>query len=131
MTNNNKPFSGALVEIEWDFDAPLRCPITGQIIAAGYNPETGDFADGVGVPDFEKIPTVLFHYIPEVGEFGYIKPEIQEQIDQKRAALGGEAEDLDDFEILQDHVDPIGRAPLVFCLTSHGMACGPISISVY
>ena len=97
----------------------------------GYDPETGEFAEGCGQPMWEKIPTVLFHYIPEVGEFDYVKPELQSQIDRTRTAMGKKADDLDDFELLQDHIGSIGREPLVFCLTAHGMACGPISASVY
>ncbi|TQF29770.1 hypothetical protein [Bradyrhizobium sp. UNPA324] len=134
MANDNKPFSGALIEIDWDFEEsvpPLRCPITGEIVAVGYDPETGEFAEGCEQPVWQKIPTVLFHYIPEVGEFDYIKPELQNEIDRTRTAMGEGAEDLDDFELLQDHVGSIGRAPLVFCLTTHGMACGPISTSIY
>jgi hypothetical protein len=38
---------------------------------------------------------------------------------------------LSDFEILQAHVESIGEVPLVFCLTTSGMACGPVSSSVY
>ncbi len=136
MTNNNNSFSEALIQIDWDFDVPpptLRCPVTGQIIAAGYDPETGEFFDGFAEPNWEAIPTMLFHYIPEVGDFSYIKPELQEKIDEKRRALGDDAEDLGDFEVLEEHVESIGRAPLVFCLTTHGMGCGggPLSSSIY
>jgi hypothetical protein len=111
MAENIRPFSGVLVGFDWDFEEavpPLRCPVTGQVVAVGYDPETGEFAEGCEQPVWEKIPTVLFHYIPEVGEFDYIKPKLQNEIDRLRTAMGEEAEDLDDFELLQDHVGSIG-----------------------
>jgi hypothetical protein len=126
-------FSAALVEVDWDSDAPpaLHCPITGQIVAIGYDPETGDFFDGQREPKWETIPTMLFHYYPEAGEFSYIKPDLQKEIDEKRQALGEDAEDLEDFEILVEHVESLGKVPLVFALTTHGMAMGPVSSTVY
>jgi hypothetical protein len=126
-------FSAALIEIEWNSDAPpaLYCPITGQIVAVGYDPQTGRFFDGQQEPKWETIPTVLFHYYPEVGEFSYIKPGLQKTIDEKRRALGDDAEDLEDFAILEEHVESLGKAPLVFSLTTHGMASGPVSSTVY
>jgi hypothetical protein len=126
-------FSAALVEVDWDSDAPpaLHCPITGQIVAIGYDPETGDLFEGQQEPKWEAIPTVLFHYYPEVGEFSYIKPDLQKTIEEKRRKLGEEAEDLEDFEILAEHIESLGKIPLVFALTTHGMATGPVSSTVY
>ena len=40
-------------------------------------------------------------------------------------------EDLEDFEILAEHVESLGKVPLVFALTTHGMAMGPVSSTVY
>jgi hypothetical protein len=74
---------------------------------------------------------VLFHYKPELGEFSYIKPGLQKTIEEKRRELGEEAEDLEDFEILAEHVETLGKVPLVFALTTHGMAMGPVSSTVY
>ncbi len=131
---NGSSFSEALVSIDWDFNAPppaLRCPITGSVVLAGYDPATGEFAEGVVKPNWEKIPTALFQYLSEIDEFTYIKPELQAVIDRKRQELSEDADDLDDFEILGEHVTNLGAAPLVFCLTTHGMACGPVSSSVY
>jgi hypothetical protein len=95
-------FTKALVLIDWEIDAPipvLRCPITGKVIASGYDPATGEMAEGYGEPKWQEVPTVLFHYVPEVGEFDYIKPELQAKVDSKRKELGEDAEELDDFEI--------------------------------
>lgn len=97
----------------------------------GYDPVSGEFVDGVVEPDFASIPTVLFHYISEVGDFDYIRDDLAEAIEKKRAALGDEGEDMDDFEILSEHLEAIGRVPVIFNLITHGMACGPVSGSVY
>jgi hypothetical protein len=40
-------------------------------------------------------------------------------------------EDTSDLEILRHHVEGPGEVPLIFCLTTSGMACGPVSESVY
>jgi hypothetical protein len=127
-------FTKALVSIDWISDAPppiLRCPISGQVIAAGYDPSNGETADDYVEPNWEAIPTVLFHYIPEIGEFDFIRPELQSKIDSVRERLGDQADDLDDFEILEAHVEKIGNVPLIFHLITSGMACGPVSSSIY
>jgi hypothetical protein len=74
---------------------------------------------------------MLFHYNPEVGEFSYIKPDLQKTIEGKRREISEEAEDLEDFEILAEHVESLGKIPLVFALTTHGIAIGPVSSTVY
>jgi hypothetical protein len=51
---------------------------------------------------WEDVPTVLFHYLPEAGEFDYIVPALQAKIDRKRAELGDEAEELSDFDVLEE-----------------------------
>ena len=136
------PFQRALVDIDWDTGAPppaIKCPITGEVVVYGFDPVTAEVGEEDYVePDWESIPTVLFHYIPEVGEFDYIRPSLQAAIDEKRQALLSAAnadevesiEDLSDFEILTDYLDDLGEVPLVIRLTTHGIACGPVSSSV-
>ena len=128
------PFERALHEVNWDFSAQppaLRCPITGQIVLAGYDPVTGDIADGVEQPHWEKVPTVLFHFIDEIGEFDFIRDDLRAAIEKKRMDLGADADDMHDFEILSEHLTSLGHAPIIFKLTTHGIACGPVSSSVY
>jgi hypothetical protein len=68
-----------------------------------------------------------------------VRSQIQTAIDEKRRALIAaavpsdvdEIEELSDLEILREHVESLGEVPLIFCLTSSGMACGPVSESVY
>lgn len=136
-------FERAIVDIDWDSSAPppaLRCPITGKVIMYGYDPVTTEVGvDDYQEPDWANIPTVLFHYIGEVGEFDYIRPELQAAIDEKRQAMlaAAAADDVDwieglsDFEILSEHLECLGEVPLVFRLTTHGIACGPIHASVH
>ena len=89
-------FENALVDIDWDTTAPppaLRCPITGKVILYGYDPVTTEVGvDDYEQPDWASIPTVLFHYIGEVGEFDYIRPELHAVIDKKLDALEIETE---------------------------------------
>jgi len=127
-------YASAAIDIDWPFDAPppaLRCPITGKVVVLGYDPASGEMSDEAEKPDWANIPTVLFHFIPEVGEFDFIRPELQKKIEEKRAEMGEEAEDLDDFEILTEFVEEIGTTPLIFCLNTSGMANGPITVSVH
>lgn len=140
---NKSAFEAALVDIDWDTEvAPppaLRCPITGKVIMYGYDPVTAEVGvDDYQEPDWANIPTVLFHYISEVGEFDFIRPALQARIDAKRQEMLeiAPAEDqemiegMGDFEILSEHLDSLGEVPLVFRLTTHGIACGPIHSSV-
>jgi hypothetical protein len=134
ISNPMTAFEKALVTIEWEHGAPppaLRCPITGKVVLIGYDPVSGAYVDGVEEPDFTSIPTVLFHYISEVGHFDFIRDDLAEAIEKKRAELGEDGEDMDDFEILSEHLESIGKVPLIFNLITYGMACGPVSGSVY
>lgn len=134
ISNPMTAFEKALVTIEWEHGAPppaLRCPITGKVVLIGYDPVSGAYVDGVEEPDFASIPTVLFHYISEVGHFDFIRDDLAEAIEKKRAELGEDGEDMDDFEILSEHLESIGKVPLIFNLITYGMACGPVSGSVY
>lgn len=129
------PFEKATTHINWKFgNAPpsIRCPITGEIVLAGYDPETGDYDEGVAEPEFEGIPTVMFHYIEEIGEFSFIRDDLQRAIDERRTSLPeDDVEDLSDFDILSSGDVSLGGAPLIFALTTHGMACGPVSATVW
>src|SRR4051812_28658576 len=102
MSNTEaKAFEKALVVIDWPFGAPsptIRCPVTGAVVAAGYDPQTGAYPEGYEDPDWENLPTLMFSYLPEVGEFSYIRAALQEAIENKRAELdaqGGDTADMD------------------------------------
>jgi len=129
-------FKRALVSIEWRSDAPmpaLRCPITGKIIVPGYDLAMGTPPEDPVEAEWGDVSTVLFYLNPEVGEFEYITPALETMIDRKRSELeqsiGEEAEELSDFEILEEHVESLGDVPLVFRLTTYDV--GPIGETVY
>lgn len=117
----------AIVEIDWDVDAPLpiiHCPITGRVVGAGYDPVTGAFPEGYEKPNWADIPTVLFHLVDEVGEIDYIHPVLKAKLDAARAELD-EDDEQDDLSLLEE-LDSIGNRPLVFRITTYGMANGPV-----
>ncbi|MCE5972610.1 hypothetical protein LZA78_03855 [Sinirhodobacter sp. WL0062] len=123
-------FARALHEIDWEFEEPapaLRCPITGKVVLVGIDPVDGSFVDDIDEPEWEEIPTALFSFVSEVGEFNFLHKDLEHKIIEKRRELGEEAEDMDDFEILSEHLETIGNAPLIYSLTVSGFACGPIS----
>ncbi|TIL19050.1 MAG: hypothetical protein E5Y88_33710, partial [Mesorhizobium sp.] len=118
-------FSKALFTIDWDDADPcaIRCPVTGAIVAAGYDPATGEFSYEEE-PKWAEIPTVLFHHTDE-GGFEFVRPDLQAKIDQARqdlVAAGEDEDELDDFNILAEHLDAIGKVPLVFEIVTQGMA---------
>jgi len=131
------PFYRALTTIDWPFNAKppvIRCPITGMVVVAGNDPSSGANTDEYSELDHEKVPTLMFSYIPEVEQFDFIRPELMEAIESKRAELVAadpENEDLYDFDILTDHLGNLGECPVVFELVTTGMACGPVSSSVF
>ncbi|MER8433908.1 hypothetical protein [Mesorhizobium caraganae] len=129
-------FSKALITIDWEDADPraIRCPVTGAIVAAGYDPATGEFTYDEE-PKWGEIPTVLFHHTDE-GGFEFVRPDLQAKIDQARhdlLAAGEDEDELDDFNILAEHLDPIGKVPLVFEIVTQGMAYGggPLTSTVY
>ena len=130
--------SKAVFKIDWEEADPclLRCPITGAVVTARYDFWSEEFTDEE--PNWSGVPTVLFHYIPEIGEFDYIRPELQAKIDQKRHEIANDSDDdeeLDNFEILQEHVTSIGKVPLIFQIETQELACmgvgEPLTSTVY
>lgn len=119
-------FQQAVTTIDWTLPGGpfpiLRCPITGEIIAHGYDPLTGEVeVEEYVAPDWANTPTVLFHYMEQVGNFQYIHPDLQDAIDATRRrtrAVGS------DFEILRGHVEHLGAVPLVFELLTYSAAQG-------
>ncbi|MCP3404075.1 hypothetical protein [Bradyrhizobium sp. CCGB01] len=73
MAEDNKPFCGALIETDWDFDASTAAAalsyFTGQIVV-GYDPDRRRCRGSRGAK-LGKIPSAMFHYIPEARGFDY------------------------------------------------------------
>lgn len=74
-------------------------------------------------------PYVTFVYLEAVGDFVYLREDLQARMDATRAetaAAGADPDDLVDIEVLLEHT-PLGEVPMVYELRTSGMACGPVS----
>jgi hypothetical protein len=140
MTNAVDLFSGATAVIRWPMGATvpdLYCPVTGKVVAYGQDYKSGEERMGEE-PDYKEIEGLLFIYLPEVGEFAYLKDGLEEKLNDIRTELSkGEAtadedEDIeDDFFLIQDNIGQLAESPLMYCMETSGMACGPVSSEVY
>lgn len=123
-------FQKALIVIDWPFNAPqpaLKCPITGSVIASGF--EGADDEELRQDIDYESIPTVLFAFLGDINEFLYIRSDLKQKLDERRAELvlsNEDASEWDDFELLKSSSDMLGDVPAIFEMNTGGMACGPV-----
>lgn len=108
----------------------IYCPIVGVIVHNEVGPDSSE-EDWGEEPDWKNIPTVIFHYMSLTGEFTYLSSDMEKTINATRLGLGDDADGLDNFEILREHVTSLGQSPLVFHIRTEGMAGGPIGMSVY
>lgn len=113
-----------LVEINWPSGAlapTLHCPRTGNVVLkadeATHQPAS---------------PYVTFVYVDEVGEFDFIREDLRERLDTAREQLEQRRDDdyISDLDVLLEHT-PLGRVPVVYEITTSGMACGPVSFTVH
>jgi hypothetical protein len=116
--------AATVVDIDWPDGAPaptLHCPRTGKIVLKADE-----------ATDQPASPYVTFVYVDEVGEFDYIRADLRECLDDARDTLdnGGDNEHMSDVEILLNHTS-LGRVPIVYRITTSGIACGPVSFTVY
>ncbi len=135
MANALDLFPGATAVIRWPIDATepnLYCPVTGKVVSYGQNYKSGEERIGEE-PDYKEIESLLFIYLPEVGEFAYLKAGLEEKINAIRNELSkDEATEEDDgdieydFLLIQNNIWQLAEAPLVYCLETSGMACGPV-----
>ena len=114
-----------LVKIDWPTGAPaltLCCPRTGNVVIKAD--------DAVDQP---ASPYVTFVYVDEVGEFDFLRDDIRFRLEKARERLeSSESPDayISDLDILLEHTD-LGLVPVVFEITTSGMACGPVSFTVH
>lgn len=106
-----------VVELDVDVEAPFYCPVTGQQIIF---PE-----------DYTPSPATAFCLPPDADDFADIKPGLRKIWEQVRTASGMEKaapwELFGEFcKALEQHSNLV-----LFNLTSHGIACGPISDTVH
>jgi hypothetical protein len=138
MSGNNKSFEKSLVRINWlhEGQPSLHCPITGKVVLAGYDSANAEQWDE---PDYALIETLRFVYIPDAGEFEYIHPVLEKvlelRVKELKKELGEDAfeEEFESspWEVLCAEINQFIEMPFVYDLTTHGMACGPVSFSVF
>ena len=123
MPETNVSYS--VIKIDWPFGArppELYCPRSGKLVLATE--------DEVEQP---ASPYVTFIYLEEIGEFIYLRDDLAERLEQAREALledGVDEDDLpSDMELLQERTT-LGTAPVIFEITTSGMACGPVSSTI-
>lgn len=92
----------------------LYCPVTGMLVSDGEN-------------ETEPSPALLFCYLHEVGDFHYIRPDVEEKFQKVCAALEEEGNDDDDpYEVLLKREFQGEGAFLLMSLSYFGIACGPV-----
>ena len=128
-------YTNALTTVEWPDEShipALRCPITGMVVSDGFGPDQDPDRDTPLKSVDEKCPTLMFRYMPELG-MDYIHPDIQARIDKKRAELENTQADIDqidDFEIITDHLEDLGEAPMIIDMPIAGMIGDEIVIGL-
>ena len=106
-----------LFEIDIDDSFDFYCPVTGSQI--------------LGPDFFHPSPATAFSFSPEAGDFESID-EPYKAIWDSIEAEAGEAEY--DHELWNHFCDKLRTEHphlLIFGFTSHGMACGPVSNTIY
>ena len=92
-------------------DFSFFCPVTGKRI--------------VGPECFEPSAATVFTYLDEIGEFEHLSDEL------KKVAEALEDADVDMFDFFESFSQQIKSDSVVsFEITTHGMACGPVSSTV-
>lgn len=131
-----KDYSCDASVIDWPLGATapnLYCPVTGKPIAFGQDAATGE--DRLGEePDYTEIESLLFIYLPELSDFVYIKDELREKLEAFKETLLAEDSEVDvddEIEILQKNLRRFAECPQLIQMITSGMACGPVSYSVY
>lgn len=133
---SKKDYSCDASVIDWPFGAMapnLYCPVTAKPIVFGQDAATGENRLGEE-PDYTEVETLLFIYLPEISDFVYIKDELREKLEIFKNTLLAEdpGADIDDeMEILQKNLKQFAECPHLIQMVTSGMACGPVSYSVY
>lgn len=102
--------------VELSLDHPfLFCPVTGQTIVDGE--------------DAFESPALAFSFIPEIGEFSFIKPEFQD-IYEKCELLENDDKEIYAFDLFLEEMAAFDKL-VMFSITTHGFSCGPVSETIY
>ena len=106
-----------VVELDVDVDASFYCPVTGSLILA---PE-----------EYRPSPATAFCLPPEAEDFDSMVPELREIWSQVKSEANHE--DAVPWELFEAFCKQLEHHSnlVLFSLTSHGMACGPVSSTVH
>jgi hypothetical protein len=106
-----------VIELDVDVDHSFYCPVTGQLILA---PE-----------DYKPSPATAFVLPPEAEDFDAMQPRLRKIWDKVKAA--SDDEDPQPWQLFEDFCKELEHDEnlVLFSLTSHGMACGPVSSTVH
>lgn len=106
-----------VVELEVDVDHRFYCPVTEQLILA---PE-----------EYSPSPATAFCLPPEAEDFDAMLPGLRKVWERVRLASGEETaapwQLFDEFRKELEHHSNL----VLFSLTTHGMACGPVCDMVH
>lgn len=130
-----KSYEAALTTIEWpceDHIPAIRCPITGMVVSLGFGPDQDPDQDGPLTPADGDCPTLMFRFHYEIG-MEYLHPEMAALIAAKREELiaaGEDEDDLDDFEIISEHLEDLGQAPMIIDMPTAGLLGDGVTIGL-
>jgi hypothetical protein len=106
-----------VIELDVDVDHSFYCPVTGQLILA---PE-----------EYKPSPATAFVLPPEAEDFDAMQPRLRKIWDKVKAA--SDDKDPQPWQLFEDFCNELEHHSnlVLFSLTSHGMACGPVSSTVH
>ena len=106
-----------VIELDVDVDHSFYCPVTGQLILA---PE-----------EYKPSPATAFVLPPEAEDFDAMQPSLRKVWDKVKAA--SDDEHAAPWQLFEEFCKELGHRDslVLFSLTSHGMACGPVCSTVH
>ncbi len=131
----SKTYELALTILEWPFEdhiPAIRCPITGMVVSLGFGPDQNPDQDEPLAPADADCPTLMFRYHYETG-MEYLRPDLAATIAARREELiaaGEHEDDLHDFEIISEHLDNLGQAPMIIDMPTAGMPGDGVTVGL-
>jgi len=108
------PVKPVCIELQQQY---LYCPVTGALLSDGEN-------------EVDPSPATLFIYLHEIGDFQYVRPDIQEILDKIEESIDEDDDETNLYDELINNGLGEGESLLLLSLTYCGFACGPVSTTV-
>lgn len=105
--------------VELSLDHPyLFCPVTGMPI--------------VDEEDAYASPALAFTFLLEIGEFNFVKPELEKiyQECEEAANQADDDEDINSYDLFLERLEHL-QNHVIFSITTRGMACGPVGTTIH